>query len=144
MFSALKVTSSPAFLSAPRASFQVQEPRAKGPETLFLRFLNHRAAESPSGGRGDALLEKSDSPRLRARCREAQGLVLQPLFANMAPSPRCPGARNPTAQSPEAAAGAGSPAGCTSGGGEGSALAGRGLSGAGPRSLRASLPGAAR
>lgn len=129
MFSALKLASGPASLSAAHASLKLLEPTAEGPETPFLRLLNHRAAGSPSGGREDGLLEKAGAPRLRARGREAHGLVLQPLSANMAPSPSRAGARNPTAQSPEAAAGAGSPAGCTSGGGRGSALAGRGLSG---------------
>lgn len=65
--SALAVAAGPAFLSATRAPLRVLEPTAKGPETPFLSFLNNRAAGSPSGGREDALLEKSDAPRLRAK-----------------------------------------------------------------------------
>lgn len=73
MFSALKVAAGPALLSAPRASLRVREPMAKGPETPFLSFLNHRAAGSPSGGREYALLEKSDALRLRAKGQRPTG-----------------------------------------------------------------------
>lgn len=70
MFSALKVAAGPAFLSATRASLRVLEPMASTP---FLSFLNHRAAGSPSGGREDALLEKSDTPRLRTKGQRPTG-----------------------------------------------------------------------